>query len=269
MCTSGKEVDDDIVMTCPSKCSVPTTIPGGAIQNLPKNFAVMEIVHTRQFERSMSRGTLMLTNIGEYNCDVCECMKAEVACPNCAVSLCLKCSNDIHQKKGYQVHRLILISDIMDGTADVPSSDGMVHQLSATEFDVPSDQPKMCKIHTSELVEYVCMTCTEEVCKKCHLVDSHRGHDCRLLKDVAQEKRDSLRPLLSSMQEKHTLWNRGFDRCQELREYANIRRNELEQTIRSSFQEIYAALNDREESILRGLREEMDSRDQLLSSQAK
>lgn len=268
MSTSGKEVEQDIVMTCPSKCTKQTVIVDGNIQNLPKNFAVMEIVNSIRFERSVSRATL-LTGSGEFNCDVCESSKAEVACPSCAVSLCPSCSNDIHSKKGYQVHCLVAISDILNGTVDILSSDGLVSQRSYTELEINPDKPKMCKVHSTELVEYMCVTCCEEVCKRCHLVDSHRGHDCRLLKDVAHEKRESLHHLFSAMQEKHALWNKGFDRCQELREHANSRRTELEAAIKSHFQEIRSVLENREEKILSGLQEEMLSRDQLLSSQAE
>ena len=275
MSTSGKTVDQDIVMSCPNKCARLTTVPGGDIQNLPKNFPVMDIVHTRQFERSKSQATLQSTlqssSSGDYYCDVCEVYKAEVACPSCAVSLCLSCSSEIHQKKGYQVHRLVPMSDVLDGTVDIQSVDGMVTQrsFSEPEFAVTGGRPKMCKVHSAELVEYLCLTCSEEVCKKCHLVDAHRTHDCRLLKDIAQEKRDSLRHLLAAAQERHLVWNKGFDRCQELREITSVRRRELEAEIRACFEEVRSTLAAREEGILGQLEEEMQSRDKLLSSQAE
>ena len=268
MSTSGKEVEQGIVMTCPSKCTKQTIIPDGDIQKLPKNFALMDVVHSRQLERSVSRATVMTTT-GDYVCDVCENSKAEVACPSCDVSLCLLCSNEIHQKKGYQVHRLVPLSDILNGTVDDLPSDGMVNQRSFSDPEIDPDKPKMCTVHPSELSEYLCITCSEEVCKQCHLVDSHKGHDCKLIKDIVQEKKDSLRLLLSTVQEKHTLWNKGFDRCQELREYATARRSELEGVIKTHFEEIYSTLRGREEKILRDLQEEMLSRDQLLSSQGE
>ena len=269
MATSGREVDGDIMMMCPNKCVKLTTIPGGDIQLLSKNYAVLDMVHSRLFERTLSRPSLLTGSGGEYNCDVCESSKAEVACPSCAVSLCLSCSNEIHQKKGYQVHRLVSIWDILEGTVDVQPSDVIVNQRSVSDLEMLSDQHKMCRNHSSELVEYMCITCSEEVCKKCHLVDSHRGHECRLLQDVAQEKRDSLHQLLSALQDRHTVWNKGFDRCQELREYVNIRRTEMEGTIRAHFEDLHSVLRSREEKILSGLQEEMQSRDQLLLSQAK
>jgi hypothetical protein len=271
MSTSGKTVDQDIVMMCPNKCSRLTTVPGGDIQNLSKNFPVMEIVHTRQFERSKSQATIQSSGSGEYYCDVCEVSKAEVACPSCAVSLCFTCSSEIHQKKGYQVHKLVAMSDVLDGNLDIQSTDGMLTQHSFSDPEVlhaAVAQPKMCRVHSSELVEYLCVTCSAEVCKKCHLVDGHRGHECRLLKDVAHEKRESLRVLLAAAQERHAVWNKGFDRCQELREASNVRRTELERAIRTDFEEVRAALVSREERILGELREEMQRRDQLLSAQA-
>ena len=274
MSTSGKTVDQDIVMMCPSKCSRLTTIPHGDIQNLSKNFPVMEMVHTQQFERSKSHGaTLALSSSGEYYCDVCEVSKAEVACPSCAVSLCFTCSAEIHQKKGYQVHKLMAMSDVLDGNVDIQSMDGMLTQRSFSDPEVlhyvSAATPKMCRVHSSELVEYLCLSCSEEVCKKCHLVDGHRGHECRLLKDVAQEKREALRGLLAAAQETHSVWNKGFDRCQELREVTNVCQNQLETSVRAHFAEVRAALDSREERLLREVGEEMERRDQLLSSQAE
>ena len=270
MSTSGRTVDQDIVMSCPNKCARLTTVPGGDIQNLSKNFPVMDIVHTRQFERSKSQATLQSTGSGDYYCDVCEVYKAEVACTSCAVSLCHSCSSEIHQKKGYQLHRLVAMSDVLDGTVDVQSADGMAPtRRSMSEPEVLLTRTKMCRAHSSELAEYLCLSCSEEVCKKCHLVDAHRGHDCRLLKDVAQEKRDSLRNLFAAAQERHAAWNKGFDRCQELREATSVRRRELEREVRTRFEEVRSALASREERILEQLVEEMEGRDQLLSSQAE
>jgi hypothetical protein len=162
------------------------------------------------------------------------------------------------------------MSDVLSGAVDVQSTDGIVvGQRSASESEMLPNRTKMCKIHCSELVEYLCNTCSEEVCKKCHLVDGHRGHECRLLRDVAQERRDSLRQLLTAVQEQHSAWNKGFDRCQELREYASLRRRDVEEAVRAVFQEVRSALEAREERILGELETEMESRDQLLSSQAE
>lgn len=36
---------DNVSITCPNKCSQPTVIPQGNVQNLPKNFAVLEIIN--------------------------------------------------------------------------------------------------------------------------------------------------------------------------------------------------------------------------------
>lgn len=269
MSASGKEVEGGIIMSCPSKCTQQTVIADGNVQNLPKNFAVMEIIHGSRCERSVTRPALPIS--GEYICDVCENSGAEVVCPSCAVCLCLPCSTDIHSKKGYQVHRLVPVSEILDGSLDSLPGEGMASQRSFSDSELLSstEQQKMCKVHTSELVEYLCESCCEEVCKRCHLLDDHRDHDCRLLTEVALEKRQSLRQLLSSIQQKHAGWNKGFDQCQELREYVSTRQTELEGAIKSHFHGIHSALHSREEKILKMVQEEMATRDLLLSRQAK
>ena len=262
MSTSGREVDGDIVMMCPNKCTKETTVTGGNVQSLSKNFAVMELIQSESFTCTMPLVS------EENNCDICEDSRVQVVCPTCAVALCQKCSAEIHSKKGYQVHSLLPVSDLSDRPLDFTSGRLVSAHRLRSNSALLSEQI-MCKKHPQELVEYMCESCCETVCKRCHLVDEHRGHDCKLLSELAHKKRQSIRHLLSTVQQKHATWNRGFDHCQELRERVNMRHKDLQKEVKSHFCKIHSGLQSQEEKILRELNEEMTNRDQLLSEQAR
>lgn len=183
-------------------------------------------------------------------------------CPSCAVCLCQSCSDDIHSRKGYHLHVLIPVSEFMNSSEDLSTSP-LSHQ-SSMEMELHH-----CKIHTSEPVEYNCEVCCEEVCRTCHVSGDHRDHDCRLLTDVASEKREALRRMIDEVNQCHMNWNKGYDDCQELREHLFMKKRELEAGIKSHFHGIHSKLHAQEEQLLSLVHCEIDSRSQMLNSQAE
>lgn len=280
---SGQQVERGISMTCPSKCTQQTIVEEGNVTSLPKNFAVLEIVHSTR-ERSASLTTTMrarspsmnsrnalqmqLGDGSEYasNCDVCETSDAIVVCPSCAVCLCQSCSDDIHSRKGYHVHQLVPFGEFMN-SLDNMFSDSL-RQRSSSDSDL-LEEPKHCKSHSSELVEYLCEVCYEEVCRLCHVSGEHRDHDCRLLTDIAIEKREVLRRMVDEVNQCHAEWNKGFDHCHEMREHLYHRQRGIEAGIKSHFHSIHSALHAKEEYLLAVVRSEIESRSKQLNSQAE
>ena len=272
-------------MICPSKCKKQTVIPEGNVQNLPKNFAVLDIIGARQersasFSSTRSRSTSVssrsqlqvssassVSNTGEYNCDVCETSSATIVCPSCAVCLCEPCSDDIHCRKGYQVHLLVPVGEFMDSLENLSSDSQLSPGNSKTEmFD---EQQKTCKVHQSEPLEYYCEPCCEEICKQCHVIGDHQDHECGLLSDVAMEKREALRQMMDKVNQCQVEWNKGFDECHEGREHLYTKQRDLEGVIKSHFHGIHSTLHAKEEYLLAVVRSEIESRSRALNSQAE
>ena len=296
---SGRQVEGGVHMTCPRRCSLPTVVPNGQVKNLPKNYAVVEIIHEKK-ERSSSfslvpiksRGrstsaphdptsvlstmsanssssmSLSTNSSDDYKCDVCEELGATVVCPSCAVCLCFSCSNDIHSRKGYQLHRLITLAEFINTPSEEfsPQSSSLSQQLSS-DSDVMDG--KHCKQHTSDMLEYVCNSCGEIVCKMCVQFGEHKEHDCRLLTDVSIEKKETLRQAIDDVNQCYARWNDGFDECQEMQEYIFDRGRSLESSIKSHFHNIHSSLHAKEEQVLGRVRSEVETRKKQLKQQAE
>lgn len=296
MFLNGQATDGGTLVSCPSKCATVTLVPNSSIQNLPKNFAVMEIiqdVHSR--ERSCSlvlggrgRSPSLQTQSGaahygsnntdvsncsntseEYKCDVCETTEATIVCPSCAVCLCPSCSGDIHSRKGYHLHHLMTVLEYLASSESLPSSTGSFVQRASSESDILASEERTCKHHSCELTEYACETCCEEICKVCKTSAEHRTHDVRPLVDIAADKKEALKRAVNEIEDCHSLWNKGFDECHLLQENLYDRSRKVETDIKTHFHAVHSLLHAKEETLLSQLREEVDSRVKSLKSQAE
>ena len=210
---------------------------------------------------------------GEHSCDVCESSAAVKVCPSCVVSLCQSCCDDIHTRRGYQLHSLIPVDEFMsqfESSLDVSSMSGSPLSRSHTPSDSESweEQQRHCKVHSGETTEFLCEVCCEEVCRYC-VGGEHREHECRPLVDLALEKRENLRRMIDEINDCHAEWNKGFDDCHELMEQIYIKQNTLESTIKSHFHSVHSALHAKEEYLLAVMRSEMEARSQQLTVQAE
>lgn len=274
-------------MICPSKCTKPTIVPEGQVTNLPKNFAVMEIVHhtkerlnslviTRPHSNSSqsSHGGSFGSDPGfleDYKCDVCETVGATVVCPSCAVYLCDSCSTDIHSRKGYRLHQLMTVAEFIQEESHL---NGVAHQRSRTDSETSRSSQDasvmgFCEQHTTQALEYLCETCRKRVCVKCQLSREHKDHECRSLVDVAAEKKEILQRTIDEVNTCYMRWNGGFDECQELRESLFDKQRNLEATVRTHFQAMRASLSVREEKLLSQVQHEIESRSAQLRRQAE
>lgn len=218
---------------CPSKCAILTFVPGGVVTNLPKNFALLDIVqdvrerscsmvrnrspslqHHQSLSSQLSGSNSNVSNCGgaeEYECDVCETQGATIVCPSCAVCLCVSCSEDIHSRKGYHLHQLVPVMEFyVNSMESLSSSSGGLGQRNNSVFDIlSSGTDRSCKHHTNELTEYECETCCEEICKMCLLSGEHWDHETRLLTDIAADKKEALKRAVQDIDDCHNTWNKG------------------------------------------------------------
>lgn len=276
---------------CPSKCARLTLVPGGVVTNLPKNFAVLDIIQDmRERSSSMARNrspslqhqslsqfsgsNSNMSNCGgaeEYECDVCETRGATIVCPSCAVCLCVSCSEDIHSRKGYHLHQLVPVMEFyVSSMESFASSSGSLGHRSNSDCDIlSSGGDRSCKHHANELTEYECETCCEEICKICLLSGEHRDHETRLLTDIAADKKEALKRAVQDIDDCHDTWNKGFDACHEMQEHLYDGSRTLETTIKTHFHAIHSLLHAKEEGILSKVREEVESRVKSLQKQAE
>ena len=97
----------------------------------------------------------------------------------------------------------------------------------------------------------------------------HKEHDCRLLAEVAMEKKEALRQAIDDISQCYARWNEGFDECEELQEHLFDRGRTLESSIKSHFHNIHSSLHAKEEQVLSQVRNEVDTRMKQLKQQAE
>ena len=255
-------------------------------QTSRKNFAVMEIIHgTRERTASLtstmrarspsanSRNALQMP-VGDSsvmaedasNCDVCETSAAIVCAPAVRFVSVSPARTTSIPGRGTTYINWFRFGEFMNSLDNMFSES--LSQRSGSDSDL-LEAPRHCKSHSSELVEYLCEVCYEEVCRQCHVSGEHRDHECRLLTDIAIEKREVLRRMIDEVNQCHTEWNKGFDDCHEIREHLFHRQRVIEAGIKSHFHGIHSALHAKEEFLLAVVRSEIESRSKLLNSQAE
>lgn len=218
---------------------------------------------------------------------MCETSRAVTVCPSCVVSLCGACCDDIHTRRGYQLHSLVPVDEFMASLESTSGhgtggggggSRGSSAHLPRNGDSTDSEpevffselQQRQCKVHRGESMEFVCEACCEEVCRHCVAAGGeHWEHGCRPLVDLALEKREALRETADAVNDCHAKWNKGFDDCHELRERLYVRRDALESAIKSHFHGIHSSLHSKEEQLLAAVRLEVEVRSQQLNNQAE
>ena len=274
---SGRHVHGGMSVSCPSKCAVETFVAEGRVESLPKNYALMDLVQggslitrSRLFSTtsmSSSISSPRLSGVPDtYYCDVCETNVAAIMCPSCSVVLCHSCSSDIHKKKGYHLHQLIPIEECFKMDTGQPTN-SLRPSLTRSSLD-GSQEERVCKTHFAEPLDYFCEACYEEVCKLC-VEQDHGGHKCRPLVEVSSEKKEALKEVVEEVNSCYEKWNEGFDSCQAARESLTYKRETMEELVKSHFQAIRAKLSAREEALLNEVKQETESRSQLLNTQAR
>jgi hypothetical protein len=178
------------------------------------------------------------------------------------------CSNDIHSRKGYDLHQLVPVAEFYMSSMESLSS-GYRSRSNSDSDILSSGGERSCKHHSNELMEYECESCCEEICKSCLLSGEHRDHETRLLADIALDKKEALKQAVKDIDDCHNIWNKGFDGCHEMQEYLYDTSRTLETTIKTKFHAIHSLLHAKEESLLSQVREEVESRVKSLQKQAE
>ncbi|CAB3404141.1 unnamed protein product [Caenorhabditis bovis] len=173
---------------------ISTTIPGGDIKNLKKNFALLELLEKiadgTLFERSVldeEHDRYAKEKKLNVKCDEEPNHIAVLYCTVCDSNLCERCSDVTHSTNVLSKHKRVPLGE------KPPMS---VH----------------CKLHSSYVVEFVCKedSCDNEsplMCLMCRDYGRHKGHKHVLVEKEAEELREKMREYLEELTQKAEIVN--------------------------------------------------------------
>ncbi|CAA87044.3 E3 ubiquitin-protein ligase arc-1 [Caenorhabditis elegans] len=164
-----------------------TQIPGGDLQNLKKNFALLELLE------KIADGGGLLEKSGEVvkfdryskerllnlECDEDSEHVAVIYCTVCDSNLCERCSESTHSTNVLSKHRRIPLTE---------KPPPLVH----------------CRLHSSYVVEFVCkeLSCDTEsplMCMMCRDYGRHKGHSHVLIEKEVEDLREKVREHLGEL----------------------------------------------------------------------
>lgn len=230
---------------------VSTTITGGEVRSLKKNFALLELIERIQQANSGEVDRYARDRLLGIDCDEDPCHTAVLFCTVCESHLCERCSNTSHDTNVLSKHRRIPLSEKPASTAN-------------------------CRTHSSYPVEFVCKEegCSREsslMCAFCRDYGLHKGHAHVLIEREADELREKLQESISELTKslsKVDSWKRRLQMVAS--DLSNRERGPFSEAltqVHAHFNRLREALNCDEEAAVNTLTSHVNARVAALNSQ--
>ena len=212
---------------CP-ECRKDTTLPSGGAEQLQSAFFVerMKDVYGKM---AKAEGKV------EAVCESCSLKgKAIAFCRQCTAFLCAHCVEQHKRLRVFAGHKVDTLEDLKKGGA----------------LDIPLKEapPPKCPEH-DELMKIFCFDCNCLICRDCTVID-HNGHKFNFLKKCATESRKSLRDSLTPLRKVQANITGADKKLVATEAQVDAQEKEVCQTIKRSFAQLKAVLEQRETELL-------------------
>ncbi|XP_025098341.1 tudor domain-containing protein 1-like isoform X3 [Pomacea canaliculata] len=109
---------------------------------------------------------------------------------------------------------------------------------------------RTCLVHEQCQIEYFCKEDNEAICSRCVIVGDHKGHDVQTMEDKNKDTLIYMEPAIQVAQE--TLWrlNKAEKSLTDVHPFARRDTKELEEQLRTHFQELHSLIQAREQQLL-------------------
>ena len=212
---------------CP-ECRKDTTLPSGGAEQLQSAFFVerMKDVYGKM---AKAEGRV------EAVCESCSHKgKAIAFCRQCTAFLCAHCVEHHKALRVFAGHKVDTLEDLKKGGA----------------LDIPLQEapPLKCPEH-DEPMKIFCFDCSRFICRDCTVID-HNGHKFNFLKKCATESRKSLHDSLTPLRKVQANITGADKKLVATEAQVDAQEKELCQTIKRSFAQLKAVLEQREMELL-------------------
>ena len=210
---------------CP-ECRKDTTLPSGGAEQLQSAFFV-ERMKNVYWKLAKAEGRV------EAVCEQCSTGKAVAFCRHCAF-ICAECVTQHRKLKVFSGHRVSTLEDLKSGgTKNIP---------------LKEHPPPNCPEH-DEPVKIFCFDCNHLICRDCVLYD-HHGHKSDFVKKCATESRKSLYDSLTPLRKVQDNVTAAEKELVATEAQVDAQEKEICQTIKKSFGQLKAILEQREAELL-------------------
>ena len=212
---------------CP-ECRKNTTLPSGGAEQLQSAFFVerMKDVYGKM---AKAEGKV------EAVCEQCSGGKAVAFCRHCVEFLCSDCTRSHQKMKAFATHKVSTLEDLKRG--------------GAKDILVKEAPPPKCPEHDDQIMTLFCFDCNRLICRDCTVID-HNGHKFNFLKKCAIESRKSLRDSLTPLRKVQANITGADKKLVATEAQVDTQEKEVCQTIKQSFAQLKAILEQRETELL-------------------
>ena len=214
-------------ITCPT-CQRSIPLPEGGILALPKNLHLASEVEIAKYSAAMETSS-------DIKCDSCSVKTngpSKAFCCTCREFLCQFCWDYHRASRKLQSH------DTIPLTKD-----------TANQFPSLVKPNEYCSVHREGVVKFYCGVCDSFVCQEC-VLDHHMDHDPLGLSAVAKDHRDELETSLALAHRSLSQVREGVAACEKRVKHMEDMRPKVTSSIRSAFEELHKALEERCEVLL-------------------
>ena len=236
---------------CCVTCKHTSPLPEKGTEGLPQNVHLnYEATIADYSEKILSKERL---NCGE--CDRSEPKPVVAFCCTCPGFLCSACHDQHIHARRLKKHKIFTLEEARE-------MKDIVKELK--QFVSPP--PVTCPQHSDMEIKSFCTTCSMLVCKRC-MIGTHHKHKVKELPASAETKKLKMekgkRKISDAVSKLANVITQGEAELKQV----DIRKNEVDDTIRDKFQQVYKLMQDREKGLLADNAEIAKVKSQRLTAQ--
>ena len=230
---------------CP-ECRRDVTVPSGSVEQLQSAFFVERMKDVYE-KMAKVEGKV------EAVCEQCSKGKSVAFCHQCTNFICAECTTQHGKLKPFAGHKIATLEDLKKGgVKSVPLKEA---------------PPPKCPKH-DEQMKFFCLDCNHLICRDCVLCD-HSGHKRDFVKKCATEARKTLRDSLTPLQKVQANITGADKKITGTEAQVLSQKQEVSQTIKKSFHQLRAVLEQRETKLLKKVLTLAQEKEDALTAQKK
>ena len=261
-------------VSCPL-CCTNTNLPNDSIDDLPKNFAILDVIVGAKKKHSSFSSMSHFNSeavIEDRFCDA-GCAEegdvltpAKVYCFNCCMFMCNKCNDTLHCKgSALESHEIKTVAELQRHFFHQSPVRDSVFSTMRSNSD---GSLCYCKIHREPLKIY-CQTDNTAICIYCQLHGKHKGHECVMIEEMASMKREALHNLKEELKVKQGQCVVGFNLCKKVEEDLHETAVSIKAELDIHFKMLHSTLDARKNELLADLTEQVERKGAILKAQTR